>query len=80
MGPWNSSSQKTTALRKSCLEHELYVYKQCHSALIIPPLPISGEQIEEEFELLDDVLEEKDKAAGGGNCVPIREQTRNTLD
>ena len=66
MSTWNGSCQVMTALQKSVLEHKLYVYKQWHSALIIPPLPISDEQVEEGFELLVDVLEETDKAAGGG--------------
>jgi len=59
---WNDSSPEMARLRKSCLEHGLYVYTHWHTVLIIPPLPISEAQLQEGFAILDEALEETDKA------------------
>jgi taurine--2-oxoglutarate transaminase len=45
-----------------CLEGGLYVYTHWHTVLIIPPLPITEAQLQEGFAVLDQALEETDKA------------------
>ncbi|MGB8213949.1 MAG: aminotransferase class III-fold pyridoxal phosphate-dependent enzyme [Anaerolineales bacterium] len=62
LAPWNGSSPEMAALRKNCLEHGLYVYTHWHTVLIIPPLPITSAQLQEGFAVLDQALEETDKA------------------
>ncbi len=62
LAPWNGSSPEMTLLRKNCLEHGLYVYTHWHTVLIIPPLPITEEQLQEGFAVLDQALKETDKA------------------
>jgi len=62
LAPWNSSSPVMAALRKYCLEHGLYIYTHWHTVLVIPPLPISEAQLWEGFAVLDQALEETDKA------------------
>jgi len=49
-------------LRKTCLEHGLYVYTPLAHRLIIPPLPITEAQLQEGFAVLDEALGETDKA------------------
>ena len=49
-------------MRKTCLEHGLYIYTHWHTVLIIPPLPITEGQLREGFSVLDEALEETDKA------------------
>ena len=65
MAPWNGSSPEMVRLRKTCLEHGLYVYTHWHNVLIIPPLPITEVQLQEGFVVLDEALEEIDKAVRG---------------
>jgi taurine--2-oxoglutarate transaminase len=62
MAPWNGSSAEMTALRKACLEKGLYLYTHWHTILIIPPLIITREQMQEGFDILDRALEITDQA------------------
>jgi taurine--2-oxoglutarate transaminase len=62
MAPWNSSSPEMIAFRQYCLEHRLYLEVHWHTALIIPPLIISEEQLAEGFKTLDEALRITDKA------------------
>jgi taurine--2-oxoglutarate transaminase len=62
MAPWNGSSAEMTALRKACLEKGLYLYTHWHTILIIPPLIITREQMQEGFDILDKALEITDQA------------------
>jgi len=62
MAPWNSSSPEMTAFKKYCLDHGLYLDVHWHTALIIPPLIISDEQLAEGFKVLDEALKITDKA------------------
>jgi taurine--2-oxoglutarate transaminase len=62
MAAWNSSSPEMMAFRKACLEHGLYLYTHWHTVLIIPPLIITEEQLEEGFKVLDQALEITDQA------------------
>jgi taurine--2-oxoglutarate transaminase len=62
MTPWNASSPEMTALRRYCLEHGLFLYTHWHTVLIIPPLIITEEQLQEGFDILDRALENADQA------------------
>ncbi|HEY6075186.1 MAG TPA: aminotransferase class III-fold pyridoxal phosphate-dependent enzyme, partial [Anaerolineales bacterium] len=63
MAPWNSSSPEMAAVKKFCTENGLFIYPHWHTLLIIPPLPITEEQLQEGFDVLDRALEITDKAA-----------------
>ncbi len=65
MSPWNSSSPAMNALKKYCLDHGLFLYAHWHTALIIPPLIITEDQLREGFDVLDKALEITDKEAHG---------------
>ncbi len=65
LAPWNGTSPEMVALRKACLKRGLYIYTHWHTVLIIPPLPITEEQLAEGFAILDQALEETDRAIGG---------------
>jgi len=62
MSPFGETSQEMKELRKYLLDHGLYVYIHWNTVLIIPPLIISEEQLEEGFELIDQALSITDKA------------------
>lgn len=62
MAPWNRSSPEMTALKKYCLDHGLFLYTHWHTVLIIPPLIITEEQLQEGFDILDRALAFTDKA------------------
>ena len=63
MAPWNSSSPEMAAFRQYCLDHNLFLDVHWHTALIIPPLIITEEQLAEGFAVLDEALKITDKAA-----------------
>jgi taurine---2-oxoglutarate transaminase len=62
MAPWNGSSPEMAALKKYCLDHGLYLYTHWHTVLIIPPLIITEQQLQEGIDVLDKALELTDKA------------------
>ena len=62
MAPWNGSSPEMIALKKYCLDNGLFLYTHWHTALIIPPLIITEEQLKDGFDILDKALEITDKA------------------
>jgi taurine--2-oxoglutarate transaminase len=62
MAPWNSSSPEMAAFRQHCLEHGLFLEVHWHTALVIPPLIITEEQLREGFAILDEALKITDKA------------------
>jgi len=62
MAPWNSSSREMIALKKYCLDNGLFLYTHWHTVLIIPPLIITEEQLQEGMNVLDKALEITDKA------------------
>lgn len=62
IAPWNSSSPEMNALKKYCLDHGLFLYTHWHTVLIIPPLIITEEQLKEGFDVLDQALENTDRA------------------
>ena len=57
MAPWNRSSPEMAALKKYCLDHGLFLYTHWHTVLIIPPLIITEEQLNEGIDVLDKALE-----------------------
>ncbi|HLO33556.1 MAG TPA: aminotransferase class III-fold pyridoxal phosphate-dependent enzyme [Anaerolineales bacterium] len=61
MAPWNGSSPEMAALKKYCLEHGLFVYTHWHTVLVIPPLIITEEQLQEGFDILDQALDITDR-------------------
>ena len=63
MAPFNGGSPEMTAFRKYMLDHGVFLYTHWHTALIIPPLPITTEQLMEGFSVLDQALEITDQAA-----------------
>jgi taurine--2-oxoglutarate transaminase len=63
IAPWNGSSPEMAALRKYLLDNGLFVYTHWHTVLIIPPLIITEEQLEEGFTTIDKALEITDAAA-----------------
>ncbi len=61
MAPWNANSPEMVALRKTCLDQGLFVYTHWHTILIIPPLIITAEQLQEGFTIIDKALELTDQ-------------------
>ncbi len=64
LAPYDGTSPEMTAVRKFLLDHGLYLYTHWHTLLIIPPLIITEEQLQEGFNLIDKALEIADKAVG----------------
>mgnify|MGYP001375988668 CR=1 FL=1 len=67
MTPFNASSPEMTALRQSLLDSGLFLYTHWHTLLLLPPLIIIGDQLQEGFSIIDRALEITDRAAGSGN-------------
>jgi taurine--2-oxoglutarate transaminase len=65
IAPWNGSSPEMIALRKYCIDHGLFLYTHWHTILIIPPLIITEEQLQEGFAVLDEALKITDKVVKG---------------
>jgi taurine--2-oxoglutarate transaminase len=63
MAPWNSSSPEMAAFKQYCLDHGLFLDVHWHTALIIPPLIITEDQLKEGFAVLDDALKITDQAS-----------------
>jgi taurine--2-oxoglutarate transaminase len=61
MAPWNGSSPEMAAFRKYCLDHGLFLYTHWHTALIIPPLCITEEELAEGIAVIDEALAITDK-------------------
>lgn len=64
MAPWDSSSKEMKALKEYCLQHGLYVELHWHTILIVPPLIITEEQLQDGFAVLDKALQITDRAVG----------------
>lgn len=62
MAPYNGNSPEMIAVRKYCLDNGLYIYTHWHTILIIPPLIITEEQLNQGFSILDESLLITDKA------------------
>ena len=55
-------SPEMAALKQYCLEHGLYLYTHWHTLLVIPPLVITEEQLQEGFAVMDEALKIVDRA------------------
>lgn len=62
LAPYNGSSPEMAALRKYLLDRGLYLYTHWHTILLLPPLIVTEEQLEEGFRLIDEALEIADRA------------------
>ncbi len=62
LAPFDGSNPVMAAFRKYLLDHGLYIYTHWHTALVIPPLPITEEQLVEGFSIIDKGLEITDAA------------------
>jgi len=56
MSPFNQNNDIMLKFRKYCLDHGLYIHIHWHKVLIIPPLIITKEQLEEGFRIIDEAL------------------------
>jgi taurine---2-oxoglutarate transaminase len=65
VAPFDGSSPEMAALRKDLLDHGVFLYTHWHTVLIIPPLVINEEQLEEGFAVLDKALEITDAGVKG---------------
>ena len=65
MAPCNGSSPEMAAYRKYLLDHGVYQYVHWHTALVLPPLIITPEQLAEGFAVIDRALEITDRAVEG---------------
>jgi taurine--2-oxoglutarate transaminase len=61
LAPWNASSPAMKAFKEYCFTHGLYLSVHWHTALIIPPLTITEEQLAEGFAILDEALKITDR-------------------
>lgn len=61
MAPFNSKSHEMTLLRKHLLLNGLYVYTHWNIILIIPPLIITEDQIQQGIDIIDEALEITDE-------------------
>jgi taurine--2-oxoglutarate transaminase len=62
MALYNKTSPEMEQLRKYLLERGLYLYTHWQTILIVPPLCINPEQLEEGFSIIDKALDQADKA------------------
>jgi taurine--2-oxoglutarate transaminase len=62
LAPWNGNSAEMVALRKQLLDNGLFLYTHWHTVLIIPPLIITQEQLQEGFAILDAALSNTDES------------------
>lgn len=65
LAPFNGKSPEMNAVRSYISENGVYLYTHWHTILIIPPLIITAEQLEEGFNVLDKALEIADRAVEG---------------
>ena len=65
MAPWDSSSPEMEAFKIYCRDHGLFLSVHWHTALIVPPLTITEEQLAEGFAILDEALKITDQAVTG---------------
>lgn len=56
LAPFNSTSSEMIAIRQYLLDHGLFLYIHWNTLLIIPPLIITEEELEEGFHLIDQAL------------------------
>ena len=62
LAPFNGSSPEMNRFRKTLLDRGLFLYTHWHTVLMIPPLTITLEQLQEGFEIIDQALAVTDEA------------------
>jgi len=62
MAPFNGSSPEMNRLRDFLLDRGVFAYTHWHTLLVIPPLIITPEQLQEAFAVIDQALEITDAA------------------
>jgi taurine--2-oxoglutarate transaminase len=62
MAPFDKTSAEMNAFLAHCLDRGLFLYTHWHTVLIIPPLIINKNQLQEGFAVLDEALEITDRA------------------
>lgn len=62
LAPYNGSSPEMAAFKKYLLDHGVYQSIHWHTALLLPPLIITPEQLAEGFAVIDKALEITDQA------------------
>ncbi|HLE13957.1 MAG TPA: aminotransferase class III-fold pyridoxal phosphate-dependent enzyme [Anaerolineales bacterium] len=65
LAPYNGSSPEMTAVRQYLLDHGVYLYTHWHTILVIPPLIITEQQLEEGFSVIDQALAITDASIKG---------------
>ena len=63
MAPFGGSSPVMEALRRNLLQNGVFLYTHWHTLLLLPPLIITEEQLEEGFAIIDEALSITDAAA-----------------
>lgn len=61
VAPYNGSSPEMIRLRRYLLDHGVFLYTHWHTILLIPPLVITPEQLEEGFAVIDEALKITDE-------------------
>jgi taurine---2-oxoglutarate transaminase len=62
MAPFNASSIEMGALRQSLLESGVFMYTHWHTLLVLPPLIVTNDQLQEGFSAIDRALTITDRA------------------
>lgn len=60
--PFNSTNEIMSRLKKDLLQSGLFIYTHWHTLLIIPPLCITRQQLEEGYAILDECLDAVDRS------------------
>jgi taurine--2-oxoglutarate transaminase len=63
LSPFNQNNEVMLKFRNYCLEKGLYIHIHWHKVLIIPPLIITEEQLQDGFRIIDEALKITDAAA-----------------
>jgi taurine--2-oxoglutarate transaminase len=62
MAPFNATSVEMAALRQSLLESGVFTYTHWHTLLLLPPLIVTGDQLQEGFAAIDRALTVTDRS------------------
>jgi taurine---2-oxoglutarate transaminase len=66
LAPYNGDSPEMLALRQYLLDHGVYLYTHWHTVLVVPPLIITEQQLQEGFSVLDEALQIVDEGVKEG--------------
>lgn len=66
LAPYNGDSPEMLALRQYLLDHGVYLYTHWHTVLVVPPLIITEQQLQEGFSVLDEALQIMDEGVKEG--------------